>query len=428
MKTVKFLLSVIFILAIYSNFSQAQQDYKIVQDFKIKYKQFQSDIKTADSLAQLNQLEADINKFESDYSANKSLLDKSLYPDDFNTSFEKLRKELAVRKSDFTQITALSMQVLELNLQVDDLNKMNDSLLIQVRDLTEQSKVDKDKITRLQRTIYALRASLRKRDELVMDMIDSLMPADLRNKGMLTNQEKQNIFSESQKKNILENIQLAIQENIRFLQVTSLKPDDIKVIKEKQQAFEKTWQNFGPKLVQIYSERGKNVADAQKIDSAFTAWHTAIVMEAWNSIYNDFANLGINLYKFSSGNEFTDVVNNYIQDEINNAKVKGEASAKDYETFADTAWFGNIKPTWVSYLVDNNMLTEAQKDSIEASIARWKDVAKPGINWLLYVAVALFVIIIVVIFVAKRRPKKKPVFETEESEEASEPSEESKTE
>ncbi len=80
---------------------------------------------------------------------------------------------------------------------------------------------------------------MRKRDELVMDMIDSLMPADLRNKGVLTNQEKQNIYSESQKKNILENIRLAIQENIRFLQATSLKPDDIKAIKEKQQHLKK---------------------------------------------------------------------------------------------------------------------------------------------------------------------------------------------
>ena len=427
MKTIKFLLSIIFILAVCSNFSQAQQDYKIVQSFKTRYTQIETSIKTADSLAQLNQLETAINQFESDYSANKEMLDKSLYPDDFNSSFDKLRNQLAVRKGDFTQITTLTTQVIELNMQIESLNMRNDSLLTQVRDLTEQSKIDKQKISQLQRTVYLLRTSMRKRDELVMNMIDSLMPADLRNKGTLTNQEKQNIYSQSQKKNIIENMRLAIEENIRFLQVTSLKPDDIKTIKEKQQAFEKTWKSFGPKLIEIYSERRKNVSDAQKIDSAFAAWQTAIVMEAWNSIYNDFANLGINLNKFSSGNEFTDVVNNYIQDEIKNAKVKGEASAKDYETFADTAWFGNIKPTWMSYLVDNNMLTDAQKDSIEANIAKWKDVAKPGENWILYIIIALIVIIIAVLVVVKRKPKKKLTFEDEEPEK-SEPSEESKQE
>ena len=298
---------------------------------------------------------------------------------------------------------------------------------MQIHDLTEQSKVDKNKISQLQKTIYALRTSLRKRDELVMDMIDSLMPANLRNQGTLTNQEKQNIFSEAQKKNILENIRLAIQENIRFLQVTSLKPDDIKLIKEKQQAFEKTWQSFGPKLVEIYSARGKKVDDAKKIDSAFVAWNDAITMEAWDSIHNDFANLGINLNKFSSGSEFTDVLTNYIQDEINNAKVKGEASVKDYEAFADTTWFGNIKPTWVPYLVDNNMLTDVQKDSIEANIARWKDVASPGTNWILYIGIALVVIVIVLLIVVKRKPKKKHVFEDEEPDSPT-PSGESKPE
>ena len=427
MKTIKFLLSVIFILAVFSNLSPAQQDYKTVQDFKARYHQIEMDIKTADSLAQLIQLENTINQFESDYSANKGLLDKSLYPDDFNSSFEKLRKELTLRKSDFTQITVLTTQVMELNLQVEELNKQNDSLMAQVRDLTEQSKVDKDKITKLQRTINVLRSLMRKRDELVMNMIDSLMPTDLRNKGTLTSQEKQNIYSQSQKKNILENIRLAIQENIRFLQVTSLKPDDIKLIKEKQQAFEKTWQSFGPKLIEIYSERRKKVSDAKKIDTAFAAWKDAITMEAWSSINNDFANLGINLNKFSNGSEFTDVLTSYIQDEIKNSKVKGEASAKDYEAFADTAWFGNIKPTWVPYLIDNNMLTEAQKDTIEANIAKWKDVAKPGVNWLIYVAIVVILIIIIVLVISKRKPKKKLTFEDEDPE-APEPSEESKPE
>jgi hypothetical protein len=415
MKNLKFLLSLIFALIIFNNLSRAQEDYKTVQNFKARYHQIETSIKDADSLSQLVQMEATIDQFESDFKGNKTLLDKSLYPDDFNSSFEKLRNELAVRKGDFSQITTLTTQVTALSSQIDDLNKQNAALLVQVHDLTEQSKIDKQKISQLQRTIYALRTSMRKRDELVMDMIDSLMPADLRNKGTLTNQEKQNIFSESQKKNILEKIQLAIQENIRFLQVTSLKPDDINAIKEKQQAFEKTWQSFGPRLIDIYSERGKSVSDAQKIDSAFTAWHNAITMEAWNSISNDFSNFGISLRKFSNGNEFTDVLKNYIQDQIKNANAKGEASANDYATFADSAWFGNIKPTWIPYLMDNNMLTEAQKDTIEANIQKWKDVVSPGMSFLIYIAIAIVIIIIVILVVAKRKPKKKPVFEDEDS-------------
>ena len=235
MRNIKFLLSLVFVLVVFNNLSRAQGDYKTVQNFKARYQQIETSIKSADSLAQLEQLEATINQFESDFKGNKTLLDKSLYPDDFNTSLDKLRNELTVRKGDFTQITTLSTQVMALNAQIDTLNKQNAALLVQVHDLTEQSKVDKQKISQLQKTIYALRVAMRKRDALVMDMIDSLMPANLRNKGTLTNQEKQNIYSESQKKNILENIQLAIQENIRFLQVTSLKVKGHRALKHQWQ-------------------------------------------------------------------------------------------------------------------------------------------------------------------------------------------------
>ena len=195
MKTLKIMFSVVLALIFSGSFTPAQQqDYKIVQDFKAKYHQIENDIKNAESLAQLNDLEIQISQAETTYSVNKELLDKSLYPEDFNSSIQKLKKELSVRKTNFTQITTLETQVTQLNLQVDDLNRKNNSLLVQVRDLTEQSKIDKNKISQLQKTINTLRSSLRKRDELVMDMIDSLIPADYNNSGTLSGQDKQKVF------------------------------------------------------------------------------------------------------------------------------------------------------------------------------------------------------------------------------------------
>ncbi len=95
-------------------------------------------------------------------------------------------------------------------------------------------------------------------------------------------------------------------------------------------------------------------------------------------------------------------------------KSKVSLLQRDYKTFADSAWFGNIKPTWVPYLIDNNMLTEAQKDTIEANIAKWKDVASPGGSYMLYIVIALLVIIIIVILFVRRKPKK-PIFEADDS-------------
>jgi predicted nucleic acid-binding Zn-ribbon protein len=291
-------------------------------------------------------------------------------------------------------------------MHISDLNDRNVELMSLVKNLTEQSKNDKDKIVLLQRSITALRTSLRRRDELVISMIDSLMPADFRNSGTLSNQEKQNIYSKAQKRNIVENLQNAIDENIMFMKVTTLKPDDIKAIKDKKQQFEKTWRSFGPKLIEIYSERGKKVKNAKEIDSAFEKWNSAIDQEAWSSIRKEFSDFDIRLNDYSNGMEFTRAMINYTQDKIKNIKTKSDSAVKDYLVFADTVWFGNIKPIWVPYLIDNNLLTSVQKDKIESGILKWKNVVYPvDYSWI-YIVGSLLISIIIIVLIRRNYKKK----------------------
>ncbi|MGA7836624.1 MAG: hypothetical protein WB996_01550, partial [Ignavibacteriaceae bacterium] len=357
-------------------------------------------------LAELIQFEGEINQLAANNASNRDLLDKSLYPDNFNSSIENLRKELEVRKGDFTQISELETKVSVLNMQLSDLNDRNVELMAQVRNLTEQSKSDKNKLDLLQRSIASLRSSLRRRDDLVISMIDSLMPADFRNSGTLSNQEKQKIYSKAQKGNIIENLQNAIDENIMFLKVTALKPGDIKSIKDKKQQFEKTWHSFGPKLIEIYSEKGKKVKNAKEIDSTFEKWNLAIGQEAWSSMSQEFSDFDIKLNDYSNGMEFTRAMISYTQDEIKNIKTKADSAVKDYIVFADSAWYGNIKPIWVPYLIDNNLLTSAQKDKIESGILKWKEAVYPvDYSWL-YIVGSLLISIIIIVLIRRNYKKK----------------------
>ncbi|HSR18702.1 MAG TPA: hypothetical protein VLM39_11485, partial [Ignavibacteriaceae bacterium] len=108
-----FFLSIVFLGFLSGSFLYAQSDYKIVQDFKAKYQELRQAIEDADSLEQLSSIETWIEDFRNDSYANKTLLDKSLYPEDFNSSIENLRNALTLRKGDFTQITVLKTQVSE---------------------------------------------------------------------------------------------------------------------------------------------------------------------------------------------------------------------------------------------------------------------------------------------------------------------------
>ncbi len=395
-----------FLCLLFSSMAFAQSDYEIVQSFKSKVTAIEDSIKNAASLQGLQSTSNSIDNLRSEYLDKKELLDKSLYPLNFNKTFENLQMAYDLRKGDFTQIDVLQTQVTGLKEQVDTLNKRNTDLIARVQILESESKKDKSRIIQLERTVADLKASLQKRDELVISMIDSLIPPSYRQKSELSSEEKQKVYTEVQKNTVLNNVKKSLQDNIKFLQVANLTPEDLVEIKKQQDQFAKLWKSIGPKLVTIYSEKNAGTNDLKDIDNYFTSWKTALNQEAWASIRLIFADYGVNLQNFSGGKEFTQVAVSYINDEIKNADLKGkEESQNSYKSFADSAWFGEVKPTWVSYLVDNKMFTEAQKDSIENKMTVWKSaVYGTGFNWL-YLIIGLLAVIIVILIFVKRKPK-----------------------
>ena len=405
MKKRIFAATIIFSLFLLVDFLYAQQDYQTVQNFKDKEQEIENAIRDADSLSQLNQISSDIEKLKNDYSQHKSLLDKSLYPEDFNSSIDKLNQQLSLRKGDFTQINVLQTQVVELKDQFDQINQRNNELISQVSLLEEQSKKDKQKIVLLEKSVSELRASIKKRDDLVVMMIDSLIPASSRVNNMSLEQ-KQKVISEAKKVNLLSNITRSIRDNIKFIELTKLNPDDIEQMKKQEEDFAKMWRNVGPKIIDIYSERGENINHLKEIDSAFTEWHYAINNEPWNTIREDYAKYNINLPKFSSGKQFVQAMDLYIDDQIKNVKVKGKEEAEqEYKYFVDSVWFSQVKTKWIPYLSENNMIQAVQKDSIENKISQWNDEIHPSkFSWL-YIIIGLLVILIAFLLLRRRNPK-----------------------
>ena len=334
-----------------------------------------------------------------------------MYPNDFNKSFDKLINAYNIKRSDFTQIDVLQTQVTTLQLQLDSLNRHNADLLNRVKILEEQSKNDKSRLTQLEKTIGELKVSLQKRDDIVMSMVDSLLPQP--NVGnALSSREQQQIYNKLGKNNVLNNIKRLLSDNIRFIQITKLYPEDVDDIKEQQDDFAKMWRNIGPRMVEIYS--GKEDANYLKdIDESFTKWINVLEQGIWNSINSEFSKYNINLSKFSSGIDFTRVTTSFINDEIKNAAVKSrDASIITYKNFADSAWYGNIKPEWISNLIDYKMLTEAQKDTIDNKISEWKEKVSPANTDYLFIIIAVIAIAVILIFFFRKyfgsEPKTKP--------------------
>jgi hypothetical protein len=110
---------VLIFLIVSANFLLAQSDYEIVQSFKQKYKQLEDEINKAKTLEELNSVIAEIDRFRNDFVTNKDLLDKSLYPDNFEKSFEKLNLAFVMRNQDFTTIDVLQTENLQCRAATD---------------------------------------------------------------------------------------------------------------------------------------------------------------------------------------------------------------------------------------------------------------------------------------------------------------------
>ncbi len=384
----------------------AQSDYEMVQSFKERYQILSDGIKSANSLEELDNLSSEIDNLKRDFSAKRVVLDQSLYPENFNSVFENLTSSLDLRKSDFTSITVLQTEVTTLKSEVDLLNRRNSDLINQITALESQRKKDAASIQKLEQLVSDLRVTILKRDELVFSIVDSLTPKLAGDISTMTQKDKEAVYSQVEKNNILAVVKKSLRDNSRFLEVTSLKVNDLNDIKKQQQSFVAMWSKVGPKLVDVYAGKGDKTAQLVDIDNLFNVWSNRIQREAWESINEDFSLNNINLQNFSNGTDFTNVVTQFISDEIKNYGIKSKEDSKAvYNLFADSVWFNTVSAEWMPYLLDNKMLTSQQKDIIEKKISEWKSIVSPQDNTLYYIlgGVGAIVLIGLIIFMFKKK-------------------------
>lgn len=391
----------------------AQSDYEKTQTFKKQYKIYEEAIKDASSLEECNLIAENITKFKNEYLQDKELLDKVLYPENFESAFAKLERALEIRKGDFTQITELKTEVGTLKSQVTELSEKNQDLIAQIKALNLQVKKDAATIASLQRLIAQLKANIQQRDMLVRDIIDSLLTEFLKTPATLNEAEKQAIIARVDSRNLFYNIERTIADNIQYMKVTQLTPKDLSEMKKQYQDFNKLWKQIGPKLSDVYLTKQDKAAEIANIDGMFFEWNSRLNDEIWTQINQLFREKNLAVLPFRSGEQFVNSVYSFIDDEIKNLGVKSkDESLNTYYTFTDSVYFKTVQPVWIPILIENNMMTEADKDSIEAHIALWKEKISPPskFNWV-YVVGGLIIIALIVTLIINSKNKKKIVIE-----------------
>ncbi|OGU68606.1 MAG: hypothetical protein A2499_11990 [Stygiobacter sp. RIFOXYC12_FULL_38_8] len=386
---------------------RAQSDYEKTQNFKARYQQLETAIKNATSLDECNTISENIAMLKSEFLADKGLLDNSLYPENFESSFSKIERAVEIRKGDFTQITELTTEVGTLKDKISTISQENQGLIAQIRTLQIRSAKDAQTIASLQKLVAQLKANIQQRDELVRGIVDSLLAQFVQLPGGLNEAEKQNIYTKVDAGNLFYNIERTIADNVQFMKVTQMTPADLGEMKKQYKDFNKVWRQIGPKLAEVYLNRKDKTAQIANIDAMFADWNIRVNDEMWGQVNKLFREKKIAMLQFKSGEQFVNSVESFVGDEIKNLGVKsGGESENIYNAFTDSVYFRVVEPVWIPILIENNMMTDANKDSIDSHIAKWKEKVAPGssLNWV-YIGGGAVIVFLVIAFFMKGRKK-----------------------
>lgn len=386
----------------------AQSDFEIKQSFLNKYKQIEVSIEYANNTDDCAGIAGQIDKLKNEFSSHSVMLDNALYPDDFAAMFAKLNKKLAIREADVTQIGELKVQVTELNDQLLKLNQENSELIYQVQSLKRNATRNAKTIDSLKYLVKRLSAKLKERDELVMSMVDSLFQQITVIPASVNDYESNGVFKKIASTNFFENIKRSVADNMKFMRVTILTADDLNEIRGQQKEMSERWQQVGPSLAKVYLQSKQQATEVNQINNLFNEWKQQIDDQVWERVYNIFEKKNIHLLQFKSGEEFTNSISSFVQDEIKNYGVKGkDESDKTYALFVDSLWFKEVEPKWLPYLLNDKMITEANKDSLDSRIKEWKEKVSPSQFplWVIYVVVGIIMVTVLSIVIFRKPVK-----------------------
>ncbi len=395
------------------SFAQEQSDYEIAQSFSKQYKALTKAIEIAQTVQECAEISVNIDAIEKEFAPHKALLDKTLYPDDFQKKMEMVHGQLAYAQTKLgiiqdavAKIASLEIQVKELSAQVEKLSNENGTLLKEIQALRASKVQDQKAVDSLHALVTRLQSNIRDRDKMIFAMVDSIFLQYDKNVDALKDVEKQKIASHFERNNVIDNVKKSIMDNVLFLESTTLSGKDLSALAGEQKKFASQWKGLGPKLAGIYVAQKNRAKELAAIDTMLTAWGTKVDAALWKTLNELFTKHNLTVRPFSNGNDFVANVIGFVDEEIQNANQRTEAVRfQVYSVFVDSVWNADITTIWMPLLRDNNMVTETQFAQMKTKIDAWRSSVEPP-HTTLYVIIAA--VVLLVLLLLYRRTKKTP--------------------
>jgi len=400
--------------------ARQESDRAVVDRFQSQVAALTKMTDSAKTIQECAEINASIDALQKDFGPRKDLLDKALYPDDFNRTLANLRGRLLVRQKDlgvietqFVRITELETQVRALSDQVSKLTADNERLTTEVDRMAEnikrmggESMADRRMIDSLKSVVKQLQKNLQDRDQLIFALVDSIFQQYGKDVASMNDVEKQGVAGKVERRNVLTNIKKSIGDNMQFLQSTTLKGTDFADIAKQQKRFSSQWSGLGPKLTAVYFSGKKQKAELAAIDTMLNQWSAKVDEATWRTLTTSFREKGFVLKDFATGAQFFENFVAFLDEQIRNPNnERADTRSKLFHNFYDSFWTTDLEPVWLPALVESGKLTDVQKKDLEEKVDAWHNSVSPT-SWITYVLIA--VVVVVLVWVAARLILRKP--------------------
>jgi hypothetical protein len=386
-------------------FSAAQErsNSEVKRDFEKDYKAILKSINNAGTPEEIAGVGEKVNALEAEYKAHREFLNKALFPDDFDTSIDKLKAQFAYSEQKIkaigesaARIAELEQQVTTLTEQVNKLSGENATLLVQLK----EAKAERDSLKNI---VATLRTNIAKRDKAIFALVDSLFmqyDKSVRPTGDVQKSQQAKL----ERSNVLSNIKRAAADNIEFLSSTLLSGSDVAKLYGEQRKFESSWNGVKKLIGDAYLSNKEKAREIPAIDTMIAEWRTKVDESFWKALNNVFTNAKLNVGPITSGGEIHPAIARFIDDQITGVEKKSDTDPYDVYLAFEKIWSEELKPVWVPVLKENSMITDANVADLDTKVQLWYAKVKPS-NWLMYGLIGLIVLALAYIVYGRMKPK-----------------------
>jgi hypothetical protein len=398
-------LAIPFALLIWWSAAAQQSDYAIKRTFEERASGITEAINGAGSLSVLDSLRDEITQLENDFATHREFLDRALYPTTFTETLAELRDIHLMRYERTYLIQTQGTHIIELEGRIALLTRRLDTLAAERDSLFATLRGVRGSTTSLRHTSRRLSASLRARDRLIFALMDSIFLSYRKDSDL----QKESLSRRIEQADALDRVYDIAVDNVRFLQLTRLEPQDYADVIALYEQFNGRWTGLREKIVDVSTStrdlsRKKTEADLEKnvaapVDSVLSVWRGNLDGLFWSEILTEFTIRNIPIGSFSTGREFSKKVEAYVQDV--------RARDEDASVFINDVWKMRIDREWREALTTDIMLGRAEYarlDSLVSGLAQ----KKFDEEFILYSAILLLLVIAIWWFFV-RSPKRPAV-------------------